>query len=284
VPPPSAGSETRRQRLVRDLQGRTLEQAYLRSDIRSDLEAEADDSDPARFITRDQLNYLGELVDDQIQAARFPEGASVKFAHWRPERQAVIVPGFLGSELSDVDPRGDGLIWISPSLAFSDRLSSLQLARYDNGDRDLRPRVRIEATGPLPALYDLLRLRLRSNGYSVSVHPVDWRTDLDAAADPLVTRLRQLAGARQPIHVIGLLRLLLRGARLGWAMEQFNARYAELGTRLATIVQQVKYDGPMPDKDKLAYLWTARNDARSLIVLGDPAVRLAAAPAEGGAA
>ena len=74
----------------------------------------------------------------------------------------------------------------------------------------------------------------------------------------------------------GLLRLLLRGSRIGWAMEQFNARYAELASQLATIVSKVKYDGFQANKDEVAYLWTARNDARSLIVLGDPAVRLKA--------
>jgi hypothetical protein len=91
------------------------------------------------------------------------------------------------------------------------------------------------------------------------------------------------AGAQLAVYR-GLLRLLLRGDRVGWAMEQFNARYAELAGELTRIVNSMKYDGYQADKEKLAYLWAARNDARSLIVLGDPAVRLWAAPAGGGAA
>jgi hypothetical protein len=207
-PPPTTGPVAgadrvaRRRRLADGLQGRTLEQAYLRPDIRRDLEAEADDPDPDRLITRQQLDYLGGLLGEQRRAESFAAGEEVAFGFWRPDRQAVIVPGFLGSELSDVAPGGDGLIWISPALAFFDRISLLQLARYDDGDRDLLPRVRIEATGPLPVLYDLLRLQLRLKGYAVSVHLVDWRKDQEVSADALVTRLRALAAAGQSVHLI----------------------------------------------------------------------------------
>jgi hypothetical protein len=199
---PAEARALRRQRLTQELQGRPLEQAYLRPEIRGDLEAEAADRDPDQMITPQQLEYLHELVAEQARAEAPAPGAPVAFGLWHPDRQAVIVPGFLGSELSDLAPRGAGLIWISPALALFDRLSSLQLARYDDGDRDLLPSVRIEATGPLPIIYELLRLALRLNGYGVSVHPVDWRKDLDTAADALVVRLRTLAAAGQPIHLI----------------------------------------------------------------------------------
>jgi pimeloyl-ACP methyl ester carboxylesterase len=199
---PAEARALRRQRLTQELQGRTLEQAYLRPEIRSDLEAEAADLDPDQLITQQQLDYLRELVADQARAEAPTAGAPVAFSLWSPDRQAVIVPGFLGSELSDLAPNGSGLIWISPALALFDRLSSLQLARYDNGDRDLLPSVHIEATAPLPAVYDLLRLALRLTGYNVSIHPVDWRKDLDPAADALVVRLRAVAAAGQPIHLI----------------------------------------------------------------------------------
>jgi hypothetical protein len=76
----------------------------------------------------------------------------------------------------------------------------------------------------------------------------------------------------------GMLRLLLRGQRVGWALDQFNLRYAELAAQLGQIARDVKY-GFQPDPLDLAYLWTASNDARGLVVLGDPAVRLSVAPA-----
>jgi hypothetical protein len=74
----------------------------------------------------------------------------------------------------------------------------------------------------------------------------------------------------------GLLRLLLQGQRVGWAVEQFNQRYAELATNLTRILEDARF-GKEPKPCDLAFRWTAHNDARGLIVLGDPAVRLSAA-------
>jgi hypothetical protein len=72
---------------------------------------------------------------------------------------------------------------------------------------------------------------------------------------------------------------LLKGHPIGSAMDYFNARYAALSTELTVV-----YDSPIdPDPYELAGLWTANNDARGYIVVGDPAVRLRAARMEGNA-
>jgi hypothetical protein len=69
---------------------------------------------------------------------------------------------------------------------------------------------------------------------------------------------------------------LLKGHPIGSAMDYFNVRYAALSTELT-----VAYDSPIdPDPYELAGLWTANNDARGYIVVGDPAVRLGAAVTE----
>jgi hypothetical protein len=62
-------------------------------------------------------------------------------------------------------------------------------------------------------------------------------------------------------------------------MESFNVRYGELSTDLTDELEDRKARAqPRPplaaltEDNALAGMWTANNDARSYIVLGDPAV------------
>jgi hypothetical protein len=71
-----------------------------------------------------------------------------------------------------------------------------------------------------------------------------------------------------------MLRRLLTGMPVGWAVESLNDRYAALSAQLEMEKEEVDY-GKVPDELTLSILWTARNDARNFIILGDPAVRLA---------
>lgn len=72
------------------------------------------------------------------------------------------------------------------------------------------------------------------------------------------------------------LRALLAGQRLGAAMEYLNQRYAAIATELVTRLDALRRLGRKIDDETLAALWTANNDARNYIVIGDPAVRLGA--------
>lgn len=68
---------------------------------------------------------------------------------------------------------------------------------------------------------------------------------------------------------------VIAGKRLGYAMESFNLRYAELAADLSERIEQIQRDPDEPyEHSELAHMWIYNNDARNYAVIGDPAVRL----------
>jgi hypothetical protein len=67
------------------------------------------------------------------------------------------------------------------------------------------------------------------------------------------------------------IKYLMAGDPIGFAMEDMNKRYAELSSELTN---ELSIKGRPPKEALVTSLWTANNDARDYIVIGDPAVHL----------
>lgn len=204
----------RRRRLFASLQGRPIESVFGDEAIRADLEAEARGAalDGDRLISAEILDHLRELIAaraalESSEGGTIAEGKPADGADRRLEcffstEVALIVPGLLASGLHDRGEAGLGRIWLDPGLYFRERLSAMKLAAYDGRETDLDPRVRIEAAGGLPILYDLLRLALECRRYATELFAVDWRKDVELAAARLEGRLRVLGRDARPVHLV----------------------------------------------------------------------------------
>lgn len=69
------------------------------------------------------------------------------------------------------------------------------------------------------------------------------------------------------------LKQLLAGHRIGHALRPLARRYTAIASALADDIEQVRR-GSKVDEEVVAFEWTAHNDARNLVLLGDPAVYL----------
>ena len=73
--------------------------------------------------------------------------------------------------------------------------------------------------------------------------------------------------------------LLMKGHRIGYALEHLNQRYAQLSTMVSEALDaRNKWQEVLINDEtnkELADLWLANNDARSYAIMGDPAVRVA---------
>jgi hypothetical protein len=72
---------------------------------------------------------------------------------------------------------------------------------------------------------------------------------------------------------VSMLASVMKGLPIGLALEFFNDKYAALATELEDEKENIKY-GAAPDPMGISGIWTARNDARNYVVIGDPAVRI----------
>ncbi|MGC9349632.1 MAG: hypothetical protein ACP5JG_15955 [Anaerolineae bacterium] len=74
---------------------------------------------------------------------------------------------------------------------------------------------------------------------------------------------------------ITAMRTLMNGKPVGLATDaSFNMRYAELSSDLSSDLEELRWNPGYMSDQELAHRWTANNDARGYVVLGDPAARM----------
>jgi hypothetical protein len=66
---------------------------------------------------------------------------------------------------------------------------------------------------------------------------------------------------------------ILLGQPIGYAMKDFNERYAALATSLSSMLEEISFGAQVSDFE-LTSAWIERNDAEGYIILGDPAIQL----------
>ena len=69
-------------------------------------------------------------------------------------------------------------------------------------------------------------------------------------------------------------RAVANGSRLGHASRYFALRHQAVGVALTTLLDEIRQNGLVADRAELSRLWLETNDARGVVVLGDPAVRV----------
>ncbi|HEV8322620.1 MAG TPA: alpha/beta fold hydrolase [Myxococcota bacterium] len=134
--------------------------------------------DRARLKILEPVRHLAEVALDRLRH----EDAN-------GDLRVYVLPGIMASQLSD--RRGHhGLMWIDPvGLAIGSDFEALR--RTPDGRTDADAAVRIEATHPLPVLYDRLSLALLAQfGPVVEQVGFDWRLPISVVADAFARRLQ----------------------------------------------------------------------------------------------
>ncbi len=153
--------------------------------------------------------------------------------------------------------------------------------KFDEYHRsEFRVRAKPIAETPFVAALPKAMLALRDRGALAVIGHVERTWGLSFLAElphrPEGMHDRQ----REHIEVFAAaLERLLDGHPVGSAMDFFDMRYAALATELTSLYDRIGDPPSLDDAFRLAELWTANNDARGYVIVGDPAVRLRGIPA-----
>lgn len=178
-----------KKRIVEYLERVPFERAIENADFRELLEEDKHTDKP--LYRQEAIDAIEEARKLRHLKRNMPT-ASAFFSN----KNVLIVPGFLGSQLRDEMPLLNGLIWINPSVYWTpDVLSNLRLGKFQAGipDADAKSAVKIREDSALPIVYSALRYYLESGRCEARIAGFDWRKNLDESALLLVDTIRAFA-------------------------------------------------------------------------------------------
>jgi hypothetical protein len=207
-----------------------------------DNEDRRQETDQGALLCRDWQGELGEVTPDKFLSAR------------------------------DISPEMN----LQGQIAFLFACYSAGTPRYDEYTHRLfKEQGHLIAEKPFSAALPQAMLRLRDHGALAVVGHVERVWSLSFLSD--LPDYPEDVAPRKPEHLqvfTSAFERLLDGYPVGAALDFFNLRYAALATELTHLYERTSDPPTVADAYRLADLWTAHNDARGFVVIGDPAVRI----------
>ncbi len=201
---------------------------------------------------------IGFPCGHPLQAAR--QGALV-CADWPgPEAHGGPLPQDFTLGADDI---GDDLS-LAGTLVFLLASFGAATAEQDQWERQLAAEPAPVTPSPFTSALAKRLLALPSGGALAVVGP----------AESMLGFSSSWSKARAQTDVFrSVFRRLMSGHRVGHAMEWFNERSVEFSTVLSDELEDIAF-GKQTDLSELCGLWIGTNDMRSLVLIGDPAVRV----------
>jgi pimeloyl-ACP methyl ester carboxylesterase len=177
--------------------------------------------------------FLGEAKFDRLSSLAYSLGGLRGGGPTSPERNVVVLPGIMGSELTVIERgRASYNLWLDLVRIGIEGLDRLKLE--DNGLSTPDVGYSVVATGLLIKYYGEILLKLGAR-WNVRAFPYDWRSDLDTQAAKLLAFIRnEFAGRPVAIvaHAMGglLSRALMRLGPKANSGDPLVRRLVMLGT------------------------------------------------------
>ena len=151
-------------------------------------------SRPSRDEERALRAYFGDARFERLHDLAVRRAGAARSTKG-PRGNVVVMPGIMGSELSEYSGNDSSRIWVNPLRLVSGQLGHFRLDETGRSEFDVR------ASGILKLFYGEVVLSLSEN-WNVQTFWYDWRRDLRDSAAALDQRMREWFPEDAPVHFV----------------------------------------------------------------------------------